>query len=95
MVLHSDDKRCETIGKDKEMGDLYVFLVTRVAIIRTVVLNEETMNDNKYPGTRCLLLIQVCGQGDFQHAHEACPHHDNQTVSLPLVMRVILRWDSS
>ena len=33
-----------------------------MTIIRTVVLNEETMNDNTYPGTRCLLLIQVCGQ---------------------------------
>ena len=66
-----------------------------MAIIRTVVPNEETVNDNQYPGTRCLLLIPVCGQVDFNHAHELCHHHDNRTVSLPLIMKVTLRWDNS
>ena len=43
-----------------------------MAIIRTVVLNEETVNDNQYPGTRCLLLIQVCSSG-FQPRSQALP----------------------
>ena len=95
MVLHSVDKRCEAIRRDQEMVNLCVFLVARVATIRAVVHNEETVKDSRHPGTHYPPPIQVCGQRDFKHAHEPCPHRDNRTVSLLLTMKVILHWDSS